>query len=119
MLMRSIGAARLMRKTLGRTTFEPRHISTHSPRMQGQVASCALLTALMDATRKLSFMRSSIAAIVRTLQPYDTLEAEHIRETLRWIASGAPLCRIQKPATPPQHLVSYFVLFDPATQQLL
>lgn len=64
-------------------------------------------------------MRNSIAATVRAIQPYDTLEAEHIRDTLQWIASGAALCRVQKPATPPRHLVSYFVLLDPASRQLL
>ncbi len=64
-------------------------------------------------------MRNSIATIVCAIQPYDDLEAEHIRETLRWIASGAPLCRLQKPDVPPQHLVSYFILLDPSYQQVL
>jgi 8-oxo-dGTP pyrophosphatase MutT (NUDIX family) len=64
-------------------------------------------------------MRESVAATVRAIQPFDTLEAEHISTTLRWIATGVPLCRIHKPATPPQHLVSYFVLFDRTHQQLL
>ena len=64
-------------------------------------------------------MHDHIAAIVRAIQPYDTLEAEHISATLEWIESGAPLCRTQKPATPPQHLVSYFVLVDPHRRQLL
>lgn len=64
-------------------------------------------------------MRDSIAATVRAIQPYDTLEAEHIGDTLHWIASGAPLYRTHKPATPPQHLVSYFVLLDRVRQQLL
>lgn len=57
--------------------------------------------------------------MVRAIQPYDDLEAEHIRATLRWIASGAPLCRLQKPDVPPQHLVSYFILLDPTSQQVL
>lgn len=64
-------------------------------------------------------MRNSIATIVRAIQPYDGLEAEHIHETLRWIESGALLCRLQKPDVPPQHLVSYFILLDPANQQVL
>ena len=63
--------------------------------------------------------RSTIAATIRAIPPYDALEAEHISDTLLWIASGAPLCRIHKPATPPRHLVSYFFLLDPASQQLL
>jgi 8-oxo-dGTP diphosphatase len=64
-------------------------------------------------------IREQIAAIVRAIQPYDALEAEHIRETLAWIEAGAPLYRIYKPATPPQHLVSYFVLLDLHSRQLL
>ena len=64
-------------------------------------------------------MHEHIAAIVRAIQPYDTLEADHISATLEWIDSGAPLYRTQKPATPPQHLVSYVVLFDTRSRQLL
>lgn len=64
-------------------------------------------------------MTKSITALVRAIEPFDSLEQEHITQTLEWIASGAPLFRTVKPATPPQHLVSYFVLFDPAQQKLL
>ena len=64
-------------------------------------------------------MRNSIATTVRAIQPYDPLEAKHINEALRWIASGAPLCRIHKSDIPPQHLVSYFVLLDPSNLQVL
>ena len=44
---------------------------------------------------------------------------EQLNATLTWITSGAPLFRTAKPATPPQHLVSYFVLVDPAQEKLL
>jgi len=64
-------------------------------------------------------MRTAIAELVRSIHPYDALEKQHLADTLTWIESGAPLCRLQKPATPPQHLVAYFVLYDPATQQVL
>ena len=64
-------------------------------------------------------MRDSVAATVRAIQPHDALEAEHISDTLDWIATGAPLYRIHKPATPPRHLVSYFVLLDRSHQRLL
>ncbi len=64
-------------------------------------------------------MRNRIATTVRAIQPYDTLESDHINETLHWIASGAPLCRLEKPDIPPQHLVSYFVLLDPENLQIL
>lgn len=49
----------------------------------------------------------------------DELEAEHRQSVLRWIESGADLFRIQKPATPPKHLVSYFVILDPDERRIL
>lgn len=64
-------------------------------------------------------MRESVAQAVRSIQPYDSLEAEHKDVTLDWIASGAPLYRTQKPDVPPQHLVSYFVVFDPEADAAL
>jgi 8-oxo-dGTP pyrophosphatase MutT (NUDIX family) len=64
-------------------------------------------------------MREQIAAIVGAIQPHDALEANHIQDTLAWIATGAPLCRLYTPATPPRHLVSYFALLDPRRRQLL
>lgn len=64
-------------------------------------------------------MRTTIANLVRTIKPYDALEEQHLHATLRWIESGAPIYRIHKPATPPQHLVAYFVVFDQVRQLLL
>src|SRR5690349_3278098 len=64
-------------------------------------------------------MRAAIAELVREIQPYDALERDHVAATLAWISSGAPLCRVAKPALPPQHLVCYFALVDPAANQLL
>jgi 8-oxo-dGTP diphosphatase len=40
------------------------------------------------------------------------MEAQHRSEALAWVDSGAPLCRTARPATPPQHLVSYFAVVD-------
>lgn len=57
-------------------------------------------------------MRSAIREEVASIEPFDGLEREHIEDTLAWIDSGSELCRIQKPATPRKHLVSYFVLVD-------
>ena len=42
----------------------------------------------------------------------DALEQQHLSDALAWVESGAPLYRVEKPATPPKHLVSYFVLVD-------
>jgi 8-oxo-dGTP pyrophosphatase MutT (NUDIX family) len=60
-----------------------------------------------------------IAEMVRSIVPYDVVEQEHHATTVAWIDSGAPLCRIEKPATPPQHLVSYFVLYEASWQLVL
>ncbi len=64
-------------------------------------------------------MHATIADLLRSIAPHDRLEAEHLRYTLAWIEAGEPLFRTQKPATPSQHLVAYFVLFDPAHNKLL
>ncbi|TFW07269.1 NUDIX hydrolase [Oxalobacteraceae bacterium OM1] len=57
-------------------------------------------------------MRSTIRSEVLALEPCDELEAAHIADVCGWIDSGVELCRLQKPATPPKHLVSYFVVVD-------
>jgi 8-oxo-dGTP diphosphatase len=57
-------------------------------------------------------MRSAIREEVASIDPFDRLERAHRQDALAWIDSGAALCRVQKPATPPKHLVSYFVLVD-------
>lgn len=57
-------------------------------------------------------MRAAIRAEVAALIPLDALERGHIADTLAWIDSRAPLCRLAKPATPPMHLVSYCVVHD-------
>lgn len=57
-------------------------------------------------------MRSEIRAEVTSIAPFDEIERAHFEDALAWIDSGAELCRRQKPATPPKHLVSYFVLVD-------
>jgi 8-oxo-dGTP pyrophosphatase MutT (NUDIX family) len=63
--------------------------------------------------------RDSLAQLMRAMRPHDAVEAEQIDETLAWIASGAPLYRLDKADDPPQHLVAYFILFDEAQQKLL
>lgn len=57
-------------------------------------------------------VRGAIRAEVSGIEPFDALERNHLADALAWIDSGAELCRIHKPATPPKHLVSYFVLVD-------
>ena len=57
-------------------------------------------------------MRQQIRDEVASVQPLDDLEHQDICDVLAWIDTGMPLCRIQKPATPPKHLIAYFVLLD-------
>lgn len=56
---------------------------------------------------------------VSNISPFDELEKEHIAEALDWIRSNASIFRIAKPDVPKKHLVSYFVLLDPAAKKLL
>lgn len=64
-------------------------------------------------------MREQIQALVEELYPIDSLEKNHIDWVKAWIASKAPLCRIEKPANPPKHLVSYSVVIDPFKKKVL
>ncbi len=57
-------------------------------------------------------MRSEIRSEIASIVPGDAAEAETRREVLEWVDSGVELCRLEKPATPAKHLVSYFVLVD-------
>lgn len=57
-------------------------------------------------------MRAQIREEVELIQPLDELERNSQRDVLAWIDSGAELCRLEKPATPPKHLISYFAVVD-------
>ncbi|MDB5034426.1 MAG: hypothetical protein JWQ98_1667 [Chlorobi bacterium] len=57
-------------------------------------------------------MRDQIRREIASITPLDAMEQSHRDETLAWIDSGAQLCRVAKPATPPRHLVSYFACVD-------
>lgn len=57
-------------------------------------------------------LRTKIRREISGISPIDDLERDHIRTTLAWIDAGEPLFRTAKPATPPKHLVSYFVVMD-------
>lgn len=53
-------------------------------------------------------IRSELLAI----EPLDPVEEAHRADALAWVASGAPIFRVARPATPPKHLVAYFVVVD-------
>lgn len=57
-------------------------------------------------------MRAAIRSELESINPLDELELQHRTEAIAWVDSGAPLFRTAKPATPPQHLVSYFAVVD-------
>ncbi len=57
-------------------------------------------------------MRQHIYNEVKAIIPLDKHEEQDQHAVLAWINSGVDLCRVEKPATPPKHLVAYFVLVD-------
>lgn len=63
--------------------------------------------------------RGDLLELVRSITPHDEREANDQQDVLGWIASGAPLYRVQKPDIPPKHLVSYFAIIDPKTKKIL
>ncbi len=56
--------------------------------------------------------RAEIRAEIESVAPFDPRERATKQAVLAWVDSGAELCRIEKPDTPPEHLVAYFVLVD-------
>lgn len=64
-------------------------------------------------------MRETIRSIIADVVAFDEVEATHIQSSLEWIDSGVEIFRLEKPATPPKHLVSYFVLIDPDRNKLM
>jgi 8-oxo-dGTP diphosphatase len=56
--------------------------------------------------------RQELAREVTLLAPLDAIEAAHQADALGWIASGAEVYRLEKPATPPKHLVVYAAILD-------
>jgi 8-oxo-dGTP pyrophosphatase MutT (NUDIX family) len=57
-------------------------------------------------------IRKDVWDAVSQIVPFDDGERQDKADTLAWIESGAPLCRVQKPDIPNKHLVSYFVVVD-------
>ncbi len=56
--------------------------------------------------------REQVRAELEFIEPIDDIERAHLGDALAWVKSGAPLCRLEKPAVPPKHLVSYFAVVD-------
>jgi 8-oxo-dGTP diphosphatase len=64
-------------------------------------------------------VRSLISDLVTSVRPFDAREAADQADILAWVASGQELFRTAPPATPPKHLVVYFVPVDAAGRCLL
>ena len=64
-------------------------------------------------------IRFQISEIIDKINPIDEQEKNHKNYVKNWIASGADLFRIKKPATPKTHLVSYFIPYDQENDQIL
>ena len=64
-------------------------------------------------------LKINIQKIIESTKPFDELEVEHISNAIEWVKSGEEIFRIEKPATPPKHLVSYFALIDPEEKKIL
>lgn len=57
-------------------------------------------------------MRSRIRQEIERIQPLDDLEQATKENVLTWIDSGVEICRLEKPAVPPKHLIAYFAVVD-------
>jgi 8-oxo-dGTP pyrophosphatase MutT (NUDIX family) len=77
------------------------------------------VTALAASDVDDRFLRARLMELVRGIDPWDDQERVHLAAAAEWIASGAPLCRVQKPDVPAVHLVSYFVVLDEVRGELL
>lgn len=51
--------------------------------------------------------------------PLDEKDASDQSDILGWVASGAPLFRVERPATPPKDLAVYFALLDDASHSIM
>lgn len=64
-------------------------------------------------------IKKEILTEIASILPFDLLEKEHLDFVKTWIASGAEIFRIAKPDHPNIHLVSYFIVIDPHTNEIL
>jgi 8-oxo-dGTP diphosphatase len=58
--------------------------------------------------------RRAARALIAGIVPADALERDHQTAALAWLDRTPDIYRRARPATPPQHLVAYAVLTDPA-----
>jgi 8-oxo-dGTP pyrophosphatase MutT (NUDIX family) len=88
-------------------------------RLSGTGDTMARVTTVDVPATPDSTSRSRLSGLLDGINPWDDLEQRHVATAQTWIASGAPLYRTAKPATPPTHLVSYFVVLDEDQAQMM
>lgn len=64
-------------------------------------------------------IRNEILDLVSEIKPLDDIESQHINFVIDWIQSDVEIFRTEKPATPPIHLVSYFLVCSPEQSKVL
>lgn len=64
-------------------------------------------------------VRALVSELVAAVDPCDAREAADQADILAWVASGKQLFRTAPPATPPKHLVVYFIPVNTANGCLL
>lgn len=62
---------------------------------------------------------ATVRRLVEDIQPLDRQEEADRDHVLRWLGETDDVFRCAKPRTPPQHLVSYFLLLDPTGPHVL
>jgi 8-oxo-dGTP diphosphatase len=72
-----------------------------------------------EDTRPLENARLLVSDLTAAVRPFDEREAADQADIMAWVASGQPLFRTAAPATPPKHLVVYFVPADTVNRSLL
>ena len=74
---------------------------------------------LLSNVNSSDLIREEIMQIVSSIAPFDLIEKEQIDFVKNWILSGAEIFRIAKPDKPNIHLVSYFIVVDPISNEFL
>lgn len=64
-------------------------------------------------------IKNEILTEITSILPVDFLEKEHLDFVKAWVVSDAQIFRIAKPDNPNIHLVSYFIVIDPHTNEIL
>lgn len=64
-------------------------------------------------------IREEIANVIEAVVPFDEIEKGHKEDAISWINSGVEIFRIERPAMPPKHLISFNILYDLKRQKIL